>query len=1007
MLAEVWSRVRFGSFRDMRMKSNLPTWVAVLGAGLPAMGPAAEEAPLDELEAVVVTGSRIARAPADTPNPVMSIGSQNIEFSGRTNLTDLLTQAPALVGSITSHDSAGSQAAGFGDAGINLLNLRNLGTERTLVLVNGRRHIAGMPGDAAVDINTIPVELIDRIDVLTGGVSAIYGADGVSGVVNFVTRRNFEGVALRGQAGVSGHGDGDNRFVSFTAGKNLFGDKANVALSYEYNADKRVSAFDRASTGDPQRTFGLIANPADDPDDPDVFDRVLLNDLRYADSSRDGAIDTDWDFVPNFTGSGTAYDVGTYLPNSGGLTQGGSSTPTAGYQGDLQPGIKRHSVNLLGSFEFSDSLRLFGEAKYVNTNSYTQSQPSFDYFTYVSAENPFIPNVIRSAIVPGAAGDFGLPDGVLLTRDHFDLGVRGQDVTRETLRTVLGADGALGERARYEVSYTFGQTSSHFFEQDYLIEDRYYAALDAVDEGLYLNGIANGNIRCRIDLDAPGSAIDPVNYGSEAQTFTPGTSSGCTPLNLFGEYVASSAALGFVTTDVRNTSKVSHHVLSGFINGDLGNFFELPGGAPGYAVGAEYRKEKSSSEPDQIIQDGLLRNLAAIPPEHGAFNVKELFTEINVPVLKNAPFAHLLSFGAAVRWSDYSTVGSTTTWKLDARYAPIRDLTFRGTYSQAVRAPNITELYEPTGSGFFFITDPCDATFLGDGTQFRAANCAALLTDLGIDPNTFDPESDPTATAGIEGIATGNPDLREEKAKTWTAGFLLRPQAVPGLSVSFDWYDIKLKNAINTASAEQFAELCVDQPTLDNVFCDAITRDPTTGFINGWTVRPENVANFETSGADFTVDYRFAPTNLGTILLGMSGGYLDKLKFIPTPGAEVDSDRGEEFAPKWLATADLTWHGGAWSANYGINFFSKTRRFTTDQLDNNPDLSDPRYFFYKARWEHDLRVSFETAAGMEVYAGANNLFDEKPSPAASSYPVSFMGRFLYAGVNLKVDELAW
>jgi iron complex outermembrane receptor protein len=222
-------------------------WIAVL-ACLPAVATAAEDAPLpiDELEVAEITGTRIARAPTDLANPIMSFDAQNIGLSGRTNLTDLLTQSPALVGSVTNYDTAGSQSNSLGEAGINLLDLRNLGTQRTLVLVNGRRHVAGMPGEASVDINSIPLELVDRIDVLTGGVSAIYGADGVSGVVNFVTKRNFEGLAIRGQAGVSGAGDGDNRFFSATGGRNLFDGRGHMALSYEYNTDKRVSTFDRA-----------------------------------------------------------------------------------------------------------------------------------------------------------------------------------------------------------------------------------------------------------------------------------------------------------------------------------------------------------------------------------------------------------------------------------------------------------------------------------------------------------------------------------------------------------------------------------------------------------------------------------------------------------------------------------------------------------------------------------------------------------------------------------------
>src|SRR5690606_26332642 len=241
----------------------------------------ADAATADDGDAIVVTGSRIARPEADSPNPVTSISNETIQQSGLTNLTDLLVQNPALLGSSTTADAGGSTAL-FGGVGVNLLNLRNLGTERTLVLVNGRRHISGITGTSSVDINTIPNALIDRIDVLTGGVSAVYGADGVSGVVNFVLKRDFEGVDARFQTGISSRGDANNIYGSLTVGTNFSEDRGNVALSYEYNRDARVSASARKSG----RNLDLLSfrrNLADFPDDPNIVDRILYNDIRYAD----------------------------------------------------------------------------------------------------------------------------------------------------------------------------------------------------------------------------------------------------------------------------------------------------------------------------------------------------------------------------------------------------------------------------------------------------------------------------------------------------------------------------------------------------------------------------------------------------------------------------------------------------------------------------------------------------------------------------------------------------
>jgi outer membrane receptor protein involved in Fe transport len=939
---------------------------------------------------IIVTGSRIRRAETDFPNPITSVTAAAIEQSGRTNLVDLLVQTPALLGSSTSADNSGS-TAGFGTTGVNLLDLRNLGTNRTLTLVDGRRHVAGLPGTAAVDVNTIPVDLIERVDVLTGGTSAVYGADGVSGVVNFILKRNFEGISARFQSGISEEGDGGNKYGAVTIGKNFADGRGNVALAYEFNQDDRINSFARSFTGDPQTSIGLVRNPADIPDSPSVFDRVLFNNLRYADSSRNGAIDVDFDGIPDFTGDGAIYDRGTLLPGSGGLTQGGDSTPTAGYQGDLQPLNRRHVVNGLASFEISPALRLFGEGKYVKTHAFSVAQPTYDFYTYISPDNPFIPTNIAAVA----------PDGVLLSRDNYDLGIRGETVDRQTLRGVVGADGKISDHATYEVSYVYGRTRTRNQSDNNRLSDRYFAALDAVTDPL------TGRPTCRSNLNPTGN-IDPENFDQPAVTFTPGANSGCVPLNFFGENRSDPAAVAFATADQVSRSTITQQAVSGSISGDFGSIFTLPGGSVGFAVGAEYRRETSSSNPDAAYVQGLILDGSQILPESGKFDVKEVFGELNVPLMKNARFAETLSFGAAVRLSDYSTVGKTTTWSVNGVYAPIRDISFRGTLSQAVRAPNIGELFGATSGTFSFIDDPCDPQNVSEGTQFRAANCAATLQATGLTPTQiadFSPTSDPQATQSLPGRVGGNRDLSEETAKTWTAGVVFRPQFLRGLTASFDWYNIRIRGAINTPTAQELVELCVDQPTLANVYCANVQRDPASGYVNDYLVTPANVAAFRTSGADVKINYQFKPGNLGTFNLRLSGGYLDTLNFVPTVGADVDNDREEAFAPKYSATGDLTWTSGPVTVNYGINWFSKTRRYTTEQLGANPDLSDPKFFWYKEKWEHEMQVSFNVQDRFTFYAGANNLFDEKPDIAASSYPISALGRYLYAGARIKLGDI--
>ena len=767
---------------------------------------------------IVITGSRIARPEVDSPTPVTSFSAATLQQSGRVNVTDVLAQNPALLNSSTSGTQSGSTGS-FGGTGTNLLNLRNLGTDRTLVLVDGRRHVAGLPGSASVDINTIPVDLIERIDVTTGGASAVYGADGVSGVVNFVLKRDFEGLLARAQTGISDQGDAGNRYLSITAGKNFSNGRGNVALSYEFRDDDRLSSFRRSRTGDPRFAYGLVRDPADyDNDDPNVFDRTLRNDLRYADSSRNGAVDVDLDYVPDFTGDGEVYDRGTLLPGSGGLTQGGDSTPTAGYQGDLQPKNRIHNINLLTSYEFSPAFRVFAQGKYTNTKSYSVAQPSFDFYTYLAPDNAYLLDRFGGAAV----------DGALVSRDNFDFGVRGESNKRETYRAVIGADGRISDHARYELSYVYGRTDSRFLSTNYRITDRYFAALDAVRDP------ATGQIVCRSDLD-PTANIDPNNFDAPATTFTPGPNSGCQPLNILGEGVASAAALNFINADLVNTYRVQQHVVSGSISGDFGEFFELPGGPVDFAIGAEYRKEKSAFVSDPLAQQGALADLAQILPERGSFDVKEAFGELRVPVLRDLPFADTLEFNAAIRFSDYSTVGSTTTWQVSGVYAPVRDIRFRGGYSEAVRAPNVTELFSPQNGTFSFIDDPCDPENLPEGTQYRAANCQAALTAAGLSAAqiaAFSPTSDPQATASLPGRTGGNNDLLQETAKTWTAGVVLQPRFVPGLQITADWFNIRLQDAINTPTAQQLVDLCVDQPMLDNVYCANVSRSGETGYIS-------------------------------------------------------------------------------------------------------------------------------------------------------------------------------
>lgn len=954
-------------------------------------------------DAIIVTGSRISRSSIDVANPIVTVTAEQIEQTGRTNLADILLRNPALSAS-TGSSLAGGADAGFGETGVNLLNLRNLGVDRTLVLVNGKRHVAGIANSAAVDINSIPQDLIERVDVLTGGASAIYGADGVSGVVNFVLKRNFEGLTARAQSGISSKGDAANRYISVTAGKNFADDRGNIAVSYEYNKADRLSSSKRGFSGNPAKYGEILQNQDDLGDDPNVPDRILYRNLTWADSAPDGAVDIDFDGIPDFTGSGLPYDRGTVLVGGNARAVGGSNTPLAGYFGDLQPSTSRHVANGLASFEFSPAIRFYAEGKYAQTKAYSVGQPSFDFFTYLQPGNAYLVDRFGEGRAPG---------GALVSRDNFDFGIRGEKVKHKTMRFVGGFDGELADNLKYDLSYVYGETKVRNRQTNNLIGDRYYAALDAVRDP------ATGQIVCRSTLEYEG-VIDPLNFGRPATTFTPGAGSACRPLDILGNGVASQAALDFVTADNLSRSKITQEVLSGSITGNLDSVFTFPGGGSfGFAAGGEYRREKSSDTPDLLIQNGEFRDSVALSPSSGRFSVKEFFAEVNAPILSNMRFADLLSVSGAVRFSDYTTIGNTTTWKLDGIYAPIPDIRFRGSYSQAVRAPNIGELFLPATGTFLQVTDPCDFRRVNDGTQYRQANCTAILSGLGLSPTeiaNFSPSTDPQNSTTRRGTTGGNPSLTEETAKTWTAGVVLQPRFVRGLTITADWYDIKIKNAVNTPTATELAALCVDQPTAENVFCQNIFRETGTGFVLGdgndiqrrigFNVTPQNVAALRTAGADFSVRYAFTPGDkLGSFNISLTGGYLHKKTEVPSIDAAVDNDILESYNPRWRGTVDLVWTLNKFTANYSFNYFSKTRRYTTEQLAANPDLVDPKYVWYKELQQHDVRVAYEVDDRFQLYAGVNNLTDQTPDIGLLSYPISGVGRFVYAGFKLQTDKL--
>ena len=939
--------------------------------------PAADSAVASEADTIVVTGSRLTRHLDDSPNPVIAINAADLQKVGTTNLTDYLKSLPALVGSRDSYQSSGDRA-GIGASGLNLLNLRNLGIDRTLVLVDGRRHVSSIEGLQSVDMNTIPQELIDRVEISTGGASAVYGADGVTGVVNIILKRDFEGLTGRVQSGISSRGDAGQRLVALTAGHNFADGRGNLTIAWEHGEQDSLTASQRdyLSGTTAAGLFRSVNSP---------YNYVLLDNVRYYDSSRLGAIDVNFDQIPDFLGTGAVFDHGTLV--SSGKQQGGSGTLLSDYGSDLLPRLRRDVINGTASFRASDAFALHLEAKYARTHSVTLGQPTFDYGLVIPAYNPYLP----ASILPNLLAPF-----VLLNRDNFDLGRRGEDITRETIRTVIAADGAITPHLKYELSYVFGRTNA----TNRLIGDRYVdrflAAIDVVE--------GPDGPTCAANLIPGWTPFQPLQQKvAYPTTFLPGQ---CIPLNLFGEGQASQAAIQWITAPTVNRSRLEQHVVSGSLTGDTGAFLTLPGGPVQFAIGGEYRKEISDFRPDALAAQGLTYS-NALPRTAGKFDVREAFAELSLPLLADVPLAHRLELSGGLRLSDYSTVGSTTAWKVGFNWAPSPAIALRGTYAVAVRAPNIGELFSPAGETFATIDDPCSFYNLGNGSSHRAANCQTLLSAAGVSNPQFNGF---TSTFGTH---VGNPDLSEEHAKTWTAGVVLRPLA--RFSLSADWYDIRMDNAINTISASQAAALCVDQTSTDNAYCAMVPRMPGSGLIGTFTLAPTNIARLRTSGLDLVVDYVIPTRSAGAFRFHLVGNYLHRFDFLSAPGNAVVNLAylgGAGASPKYQATADLGWSLGKFGVNWRVEYFSKTDRFDHATTAANPAIADPQFLQYKARLVNDLYVSADVTDAFQIYAGANNVFDQKPdvqtlgdtlqSPA---FPVSAVGRYLYMGAKLKLAGL--
>ena len=1072
------------------------------------------EGPEEPVDRIVVTGSRLMRDPnLISPAPVQSVDATDIELSGDLNVIDVIRDIPALITSFSAADNLNA----LGSAGAGVLNLRNLGTVRTLTLVNGRRHVAGLAGSAAVDINTIPAALVQRVEVMTGGASAVYGADAVTGVVNFILKDDYEGFDITAQYNLSHEGDADRRLLSGLWGNNFDGGRGNVTVAVTLEDTEGLRQGDRAHTrGD--RLASAWPNPvrfiqaADISQfglDPLLLGSAISDFCAAGDTTLGGARDPlcsriegapgfsirpfgrfnltsygsligvdffgfeflgaypgpDFEFfgdpIPVDRGAdGLIFDLnnngvedcvetvnGTILQRFGffagchvtrapgapadvfmdGLLAGsqnafGGDGTSLGRDGQsITPDDERQILNITTDYELSPSANFFFEGKYARSrtvNDQSQAVQGFFDSHVIRWDNPFIPQNLRSAITEFSNDNpdlFDLQDvNILIGRDMTDLGMRREVTERETYRFVAGLEGEIANTPfTYEISANYGRTSADS-EFTGLALDRYYAAADAVVDP------ATGNIVCRSELDPTalpaGSFLRSAGPFRGFQTFTPGSGQ-CVPLDLFGIGAPSAEAADFVIVDMARERTIEQTVFSGFIVGDSSDWFDLPGGPVGMVLGAEYREEESDFRADGFEQPqadplGILESASRVFPidaptadVSGEFDVTEVFAEISLPVLADMPGVEDLTVDAAYRFSDYSTLGQTDSWNLRMSYTPIRDVRFRGTLSQTVRAPNINELFSPLQPATARPLDPCDVANIDNGTPNRPENCAAD----GLPPGFQDP-----LTARFSGFSGGNPDLQEETADTYTIGVVLEPRFVPGLSISVDYYDIDIEDAIASIGVQELVNACYDASTFPNQFCEQFSRDrdpesPTFLGLNSFVSSQLNFAAIETSGIDYSVRYEFelgqlasAMQRYGTLTLGVDGNWVEELNRFedPVDNSIVNKQLFENGQPENVVTSFIRWRWDALTLNWQARYWGKFLELSP-RLDNS-NIDDVENAWTGEMWRHDFSGFYELSDRIRIIAGINNVFDEKPIITDRVYPVGVVGREYFLGLNYRM-----
>ncbi|MEP6867300.1 MAG: TonB-dependent receptor [Novosphingobium sp.] len=928
--------------------SNMPNSPATTAPADPAtptgnLQSAESTAPAQEATdgEIVVTGSRTATG-FKTPTPVTMASSEQLRESAPTNLADGLNQLPAFSGSTKTSSPSTTNSRG-GSSGQNLLNLRGLGAQRTLILLDGRRLPATNSG-GSVDINIIPQGLVSRVDVVTGGASAAYGSDAVAGVVNFVLDTKLKGFKAEALGGISTHGDLPSAGGSLAYGTSAMDDRLRFVAGADYFYQKGLRADQVTNRDWFDDNAGQIVNPV-----AGALPRnLIIPSIRSSIGTFGGLISAGPLRGTQFLTGGVSspFNYGTI---TGTAFQSGGDGARANI--GLQPTQERYNGFARVEFEIAPVATIFAEGLYARSHTnqgafVSQNVGSAAAYT-IFRDNAYLPADVRARMVTANIQSFQLG------RFEGELPLAENESTIDVYHASLGVRGDLGGPWKYDASYNFGQSDQELRSNNLTLARPLYASADAVVNP------ANGQIVCRSTL----SGLDP----------------GCTPRNLFGPQAANQAITDYVTGDNVLNLRLRQQVFAANIRGDLGDTIQLAGPIA-VAAGLEYRKESARQlsdalSPTRIDFTGIRGGPAALNgrqgpyrffnplPFSGAYDIKEGYLEVNVPVLKDSVIARSLDINGAVRHADYSTSGGVTTWKVGASWQVIDPLRFRGTVSQDIRAPNLLELFNP-------------ATQLNGNVVYKGVTTPQV------------------------NFATGNPNLSPERARTITFGGIYQPGWLPGFQASVDYYRIKLKDAITTLAEQRVVDECAAG---NQTQCANITVLPS-GSLS--ILRPNlNLANQTVAGIDFELTYR-TPLAGGDFTLRLVGNHATANNS-ETPGSPVREGLGETITPKWSGILQGTWSNDALSLFVQERFIGAAKLDATrvEGVDIN-DNTTPAVFYTNVTATYNLKIG---GGKQQVYLSIANLFDRDPptSPppvttftTAASSAYDPIGRYITMGVRV-------